>query len=551
MIHNVLKRLLYFVGRTTARLIWIGAIVFLDLAYGGTPQGRDYSLELPAVLVVAALVAVVAHELGHLLACLAVGVKVKAFRLGDERYAIRFRVQTVQVSLGLPYKGRVEYDGAASVGRRAVITLAGSLVDLALAGLALGWAMAGAGQAARPTAVAIALGFAVIGLSGLLPYRSRSGRLSDGARLFELRSDADTAELRAMQKKAARLLRMGRAEELLELHAALDDPADQMSTAEAVVRTVIEFNVVGLVGLPEDAAHRAERRLEMLVRCPDLGTTEAAGHLALALLRLRQEGMDDNTAAERHCEQALAVKNVPDSVRRVALVAVILSREARGLPDEDIRATAAALPAPADSPEVMAASLKAMLHPETLLRAFRDGDPAARLSVGDIAVMLRRQGRIGDLLDVHAGFGAPAGGNWRAQARSLHDVEYHLLCVPGLPPAVIDEAAVRARWLMDNYPFKAKEDSQLRSAMEHTLALARLRQGKFGEVEPLCEPGLAADVGPDNRATLLATLVIARRALGQPHADLLAEAVALSPDADLVAEARSSADEPLISQDGR
>lgn len=262
----------------------------LDLAYGGTPQGRDDSLKLPAVLVAAALVAVVAHELGHLLACLAVGVKVKAFRLGDERYAIRFRVQAVLVSLGLPYKGRVDYDGAASVGRRAVITLAGSLVDLALAGLALGWAMAASRQAARPLAVAIALGFAVTGLAGLLPYRARSGRLSDGARLFELRSDADTAELRAVEKKAARLLRMGRAEELLELHAALDDPADRMSTAEAVIRTVIEFNVVGLVGLPEDAAHRAERRLEMLVRRRDLGTTEAAAHLALALLRLRQGG---------------------------------------------------------------------------------------------------------------------------------------------------------------------------------------------------------------------------------------------------------------------
>jgi hypothetical protein len=86
--------------------------------------------------------------------------------------------------------------------------------------------------------------------------------------------------------------------------------------------------------------------------------------------------------------------------------------------------------------------------------------------------------------------------------------------------------------------------------MEHTLALARLRQGRFDQVEPLCASGLAADVDPDNRAALLATLVIARRALGQPHADLLAEAVALSPDADLVAEARSSADEPLISLDG-
>ena len=47
----------------------------------------------------------------------------------------------------------------------------------------------------------------------------------------------------------------------------------------------------------------------------------------------------------------------------------------------------------------------------------------------------------------------------------------------------------------------------------------------------------------------LVNLVVAR-ALGQPHADLLAEAVALSPAADLVAEARSSVGEPLISLDG-
>jgi hypothetical protein len=551
MMLDVLKRLLYFVGRTTARLMWFAAIVLLPLAHGGGPQGPDNALELPAAFVAAALVAVVAHELGHLLACLAVGVKVKAFRLGDERYAIRFRVQTVQVSLGLPYKGRVEHDGTPSVGRQAVITLAGSLVDIALAGLVLtGSGMAASGQAARPLAVAAALGFAVTGLANLLPYRSRSGRLSDGARLFELRSAARAAELRAAQKKATRLLRTGHAEELLELHAALDDPADRMSTAEAVLRTVIEFNVAFLAGLPDEAARLAERRLEMLVRRRDLGTTEAAAHLALALalLRLRRGGRDDNAAAVQHCERALAVKNVPDSVRRMALAAVIVSREARGLPAEDVQATAIAMPPEQDDgPEAMAAGLKAVLHPEAMLRAFREGDPVARAGAGSIAVMLRRQGRIGELLDVHAGFGAPAGRYWRAQARSLHDVEYNLLCVPGLPPQVIDEAAVQARWLVDNYPFKAKEDSVLRSSMEHTLALARLRQARFAEVEPLCASGLAADVGPDNRATILATIVIARRALGQPHADLLAEAVALSPGADLVAEARSSADEPSTS----
>jgi Zn-dependent protease len=551
MIFDVLKRLLYFVGRTTARLILAASVLFLAVAYGGTPQGSPVLL---VVFIAATLVAVVAHELGHLLACRAVGVKVKAFRIGDERYAIRFRVRTVQVSLGWPYKGRVEHEGTPSVGRQAVITLAGSLLDLALAGLVLtGSRVAGFDQAAWPVTVAVALGFAVTGLANLLPYRSRSsGRLSDGARLFELRSDARAAELRAVHKETIRLLRTGSAEELLELHAGLDDPSEQISKAQAVARTAIELNVVLLPGLPEGAARLAERRVAMLVRRPDLGRTESTAHLALALLLLRQGGWDDCAAAEQHCARALAVKDVRDSARVAALSAVIVSRQARGLPDDDVRTMAAAWPALPDGLEASVAGLKAILDPEAMLRAFRAGDPAAQLGVGDIAAMLRGQGRIGDLLDLHAGFETPAGRDWQAQAQSLHNIEYNLLCVPGLPSAVIDQAAVRVRWLTDTYPFKAGEDAKpLRSAMEHTLALARLRQRRFDEVEPLCTSALVADLGPDERATVLATIVMARRALGQPHADLLAEAVALSPGADLVAEARSTAHQAPVAQPSR
>jgi hypothetical protein len=73
--------------------------------------------------------------------------------------------------------------------------------------------------------------------------------------------------------------------------------------------------------------------------------------------------------------------------------------------------------------------------------------------------------------------------------------------------------------------------------MQHTLAVARLRQRRYGEVEALCAPAVDGATGRDDRATVLATMVIARRALGQPYAKLLAQAVALSPDADLVAEA--------------
>jgi hypothetical protein len=53
----------------------------------------------------------------------------------------------------------------------------------------------------------------------------------------------------------------------------------------------------------------------------------------------------------------------------------------------------------------------------------------------------------------------------------------------------------------------------------------------------LCAAGLDGDYGPDARATILATVALGRRALGQPHANLVAEAVSLSAHADLVAEA--------------
>jgi hypothetical protein len=135
----------------------------------------------------------------------------------------------------------------------------------------------------------------------------------------------------------------------------------------------------------------------------------------------------------------------------------------------------------------------------------------------------------------------PAGRYAREQAQSLHEIECSLLLVPGLPHAEIDEAANRVRWILDNYPFEAEGTSMPRAAVEHTLALARLRQGRFGEVEPLCAPGLAEDHGPDARASVLATIALARRALGQPHADLLSEAMTLSPAADLVVEAAPGA----------
>ncbi len=46
-----------------------------------------------------------------------------------------------------------------------------------------------------------------------------------------------------------------------------------------------------------------------------------------------------------------------------------------------------------------------------------------------------------------------------------------------------------------------------------------------------------ANLEPASRATVLATIALARKALAQPHEELVTEAIALAPTADLVQEA--------------
>ena len=77
MISVVLKKGLYFVGRTMAGLIWLGTVCGLALVYGRAP-GVIQPWQPYALLLLAVAVSTVAHELGHLLACLAVGAEVKA-----------------------------------------------------------------------------------------------------------------------------------------------------------------------------------------------------------------------------------------------------------------------------------------------------------------------------------------------------------------------------------------------------------------------------------------------------------------------------------------
>jgi Zn-dependent protease len=89
------------------------------------------------------------------------------------------------------------------------------------------------------------------------------------------------------------------------------------------------------------------------------------------------------------------------------------------------------------------------------------------------------------------------------------------------------------RWLLEQPGWTASTRAGIRQA----LAVARLRQGRMAEVEPLCAGAFWAGLPPDAQATLLAATALARHALGQPGRPPLDAALALGPDADLVGEA--------------
>src|SRR6201992_239338 len=143
------------------------------------------------------MVAMVLHECGHLLACLAAGVKVRAFRLGRPgRKALQFQVRGVTVALGIPLAGRVEHDPVASRWRMALVVLAGLLADLVVAGTLLAVGLATGPRLGgtlflpvyQATLLAVAVTVGVIGITNLLPFRTRQGRLTEGARLLALSS---------------------------------------------------------------------------------------------------------------------------------------------------------------------------------------------------------------------------------------------------------------------------------------------------------------------------------------------------------------------------
>jgi hypothetical protein len=173
------------------------------------------------------------------------------------------------------------------------------------------------------------------------------------------------------------------------------------------------------------------------------------------------------------------------------------------------------------------------------LAAYRDRTFIGLVTAWAVGRTLRKDGRVGELLQLLEEYPAPHGRLAPAMRHSLSCLAYEVALLPGMPPHVVNMAVDRLQRVMDAYDsVAARNDHVARAAVLHSMAVARLRQGNFGVVEQLCQEGLASrELSPRDRATVLATVALARRALGQPYETLLAEATDLDPEADLVAEA--------------
>ena len=167
---------------------------------------------------------------------------------------------------------------------------------------------------------------------------------------------------------------------------------------------------------------------------------------------------------------------------------------------------------------------------DRLLAGYRARIGDARERRHALMMLLHRAGRFEELLRIHTDpMELPAGPSAQRVA-VVHNVEYAVLTVPGIPKSAARLASQRVIWAMDNH-------AEPKDHMRHTLALALLRQGHAGHVEPLCQRVLAASLLPRQRATVLATIALARHALGQEPGPALDEALSLDAQADLVTEA--------------
>jgi hypothetical protein len=123
----------------------------------------------------------------------------------------------------------------------------------------------------------------------------------------------------------------------------------------------------------------------------------------------------------------------------------------------------------------------------------------------------------------------------------VHALSWKVVAKPDVSARLADLAAARVEWVLG---YVKKRDDEVRPRprdVQHTLAVIRLRQGQPADVRRLCADALAADLDPDDRATVLATVAMAKHQLYllASARQALDEALALDPSADLVPEAVS------------
>ena len=124
-------------------------------------------------------------------------------------------------------------------------------------------------------------------------------------------------------------------------------------------------------------------------------------------------------------------------------------------------------------------------------------------------------------------------------AGAVHHLEWQVATVPDLPLADANLAGRRMSWVVKHIT------AQDRIAAQHTLAVVRLRQRRYDRVEPLCAQALAGELEASQRASVLATIAMAKHASGQSGRETVNEALSLDPDAELVAEAVSRVNQNL------
>jgi hypothetical protein len=356
---SVLARFISIAGGVAAAAMANPAVDSLALAaWRGTPrhvQGLAAIItgtaQAVAVLCAGSRAALVLHELGHYLAARALGEPVKAVYIGSPPSRLVLGRGSTKLHLGLRAGGRVLLGTHPTAGRFAIFVAAGPATNLLTAVVVL----------AMPLAFSVkyplTLIFAATALSNLVPHRSRSSRLSDGAKLLQgpARSRAEKAVLALLddpdwrhQPGAADLLlrgirldvpkakaywpalagllhQAGRRDELLAQHRwklTLPEKPEQ-NLVQALHH--VEWCVATIPGLPLADANLAGRRLSWVLRHLAAEQRPNASH-TLAVIRLRQ-GLP--AEVEPLCEESLTADLEPGQ-RATVLATIALSRHATG-----------------------------------------------------------------------------------------------------------------------------------------------------------------------------------------------------------------------------